>query len=272
MHDNKKFFNCIIHQTAIVNDNAQLAENVVIGPYCIIGDNVKIKSNTILKSHVVIDGDTTIGSNNTIFPFACIGLEPQDMKFKGEKSQLIIGDNNRIREHVTIHPGTEGGGSITKIGSDCLFMVGVHIAHDCEIGNSVILANNATLAGHVIVGNNVVIGGLSAVHQFVRIGNFAMIGGMSGVENDVIPYGLVMGERATLAGLNLVGMKRHNIEKEEINALRNFFKKIFSPSDDNFSQRIEKYSKEFSTKTIQEIIEFIKINSSRSYCKPKNII
>ena len=228
MQNNKKFLNCQIHPSAIVNDNAQIQEGVVIGPYCIIGENVKIKSKTIVKSHVVIDGDTEIGSNNVIYPFASIGLDPQDLKFKGEKSKLIIGDNNRIREHVTIHLGTQDGGNITRIGNNCLLMVGVHIAHDCQVGNSVILANNATLAGHVIVGDDVVIGGLSAVHQFVRIGNYAMIGGMSGVESDVIPYGLVMGQRANLAGLNLVGMKRHNIEREEIHALRNFFKKIFS--------------------------------------------
>jgi len=157
----------MIHKTAIVSDKAQISKNVEIGAFCVIGDNVKIDEGTILKSHVVIDGNTTIGKNNIIFPFATVGLVPQDLKFAGEQSQLIIGDNNTIREHVTIHLGTQDGGMITKIGNNCLLMVGVHIAHDCLIGNNVILANNATLAGHVHVGNNVVIGGLSAVHQFV---------------------------------------------------------------------------------------------------------
>jgi UDP-N-acetylglucosamine acyltransferase len=272
MQNNKKFSNCHIHSTAVIADGAEIEDGVNIGPYCVIGSNVKIKSNTILKSHIVVDGDTIIGHNNIIFPFASIGLDPQDLKFKGEKSQLIIGDNNRIREHVTIHLGTLDGGNITRIGNNCLLMVGAHIAHDCQVGNSVIFANNATLAGHVVVGNDVVIGGLSAVHQFVRIGNYAMIGGMSGVESDVIPYGLVMGERANLAGLNLVGMKRHNIEREEIHALRNFFKKVFTESQENFSKRIEKYGKEDSHKTIHEIVNFVQSQTTRSYCQPKNII
>ena len=261
----------MIHKTAIVSDKAQIAKNVEIGPFCVIGDNVKIDEGTILKSHVVIDGNTTIGKNNIIFPFATVGLVPQDLKFAGEQSQLIIGDNNSIREHVTIHLGTKDGGMITKIGNNCLLMVGVHIAHDCLIGNNVILANNATLAGHVQVGNNVVIGGLSAVHQFVRIGGGAMIGGMSGVENDVIPFGLVMGERAHLAGINLVGMKRQNISRDEIHALRNFYKQLFENDGDvNFLNRVNEISQDFSqNSTIKEVINFINSETSRSFCKPK---
>ena len=200
-----------IHPSAVVSSKAQIGDNVEIGPFCVVGDDVKIGEGTILKSHVVVEGDTVIGKNNIIFPFASIGLEPQDLKFKGEKSRVEIGDNNKIREHVTIHLGTQDGAMVTKIGSNCLLMVGVHIAHDCVVGNHVIFANNATLAGHVEVGDHVVIGGLSAVHQFVRIGAGAMIGGMSGVESDVFPNGLVMGERASLAGLNLVGLKRREI-------------------------------------------------------------
>ena len=263
----------MIHKTAIVSDKAQIAKNVEIGPFCVIGDNVKIEEGTILKSHVVIDGNTTIGKNNIIFPFATVGLVPQDLKFAGEQSQLIIGDNNTIREHVTIHLGTKDGGMITKIGNNCLLMVGVHIAHDCLIGNNVILANNATLAGHVQVGNNVVIGGLSAVHQFVRIGGGAMIGGMSGVENDVIPFGLVMGERAHLAGINLVGMKRQNIARDEIHALRNFYKQLFENDGDvNFLNRVNEISQDFSqNSTIKEVINFINSETSRSFCKPKNL-
>ena len=263
----------MIHKTAIVSDKAQISKNVEIGAFCVVGDNVKIEEGTILKSHVVIDGNTTIGKNNIIFPFATVGLVPQDLKFAGEQSQLIIGDNNTIREHVTIHLGTKDGGMITKIGNNCLLMVGVHIAHDCLIGNNVILANNATLAGHVHVGNNVVIGGLSAVHQFVRIGGGAMIGGMSGVENDVIPFGLVMGERAHLAGINLVGMKRQNISRDEIHALRNFYKQVFeNDGDNNFLNRVKEISQDFSqNSTIKEVINFINSETSRSFCKPKNL-
>ncbi|MFM7620697.1 MAG: acyl-ACP--UDP-N-acetylglucosamine O-acyltransferase [Alphaproteobacteria bacterium] len=261
-----------IHPTAVVDSNAQLEAGVEVGPYCVIGKKVRIGKNTKLKSHVVIDGETIIGENNEIFPFATIGLVPQDLKFKGENSQLIIGDNNKIREHVTIHLGTKDGGNLTRIGSNCLLMVGVHIAHDCKVGNSVILANNATLAGHVEVGDDVVIGGLSAVHQFVRIGKGAMIGGMSGVESDVIPFGMVMGDRASLAGLNLVGMKRHNFERDEIHGLRNFFKKVFEENiEENFHQRVSKISQEFSQKTVKEVVNFIQQQTSRSFCQPKNL-
>lgn len=260
-----------IHPTAIVSKTAKISSNVEIGAFCVIGDEVEIGENSILKSHIVVEGDTKIGKNNTIFPFAVIGVIPQDLKFRGEKSQLIIGDNNIIREHVTIHLGTFDGAMRTVIGNNCLFMVGAHIAHDCIVGNNVILANNATLAGHVEVGNDVIIGGLSAVHQFVRIGFGAMIGGMSGVEHDVIPNGLVMGERAHLAGLNLVGMKRRGVEREEIHALRAFYKDLFSSEnlDEQFSKRVENLAKNNDKKSVQEIAEFVKGNSSRSFCQVK---
>ena len=258
-----------IHPTAIISSNAKIAQNVEVGAYSVIGDDVKIGEGTIIKSHVVIEGDAEIGKNNVIFPFVVIGVAPQDLKFRGEKSKVIIGDNNKIREHVTIHLGTEDGAMVTKIGSNCLLMVGVHIAHDCVVGNNVILANNATLAGHVEVGDHVVIGGLSAVHQFVRIGSGAMIGGMSGVENDVIPNGLVMGERASLAGLNLVGLKRRNVSREEIHALRNFFKKLFSEKNNNFSKRVEDLAQEFPSEVVNQVVSFVKNESSRSFCQPK---
>lgn len=263
-----------IHSTAIVSPKAQIGEGVEVGPYCVIGDNVKIGDNTVLKSHVVIEGHTQIGKNNTIFPFASIGLAPQDLKFGGEESRVVIGDNNSIREHVTIHLGTKAGAMQTTIGSNNLLMVGVHIAHDCVVGNHVILANNATLAGHVVIGDHVVIGGLSALHQFVRVGRGAMIGGMSGVESDVIPYGLVMGERASLAGLNLVGMKRNNIARDEIHALRNFFKQLFSHENGgkNFIARLDSLAPNFEEKIIQEVVSFVKSESSRSFCQPKNNI
>ncbi len=259
-----------IHQSAIISAGAKIGEGVEVGPYCVIGGNVEIGAGTVIKSHVVIDGHTKIGKNNTIFPFATIGLVPQDLKFAGEDSRVAIGDNNSIREHVTIHLGTKDGAMQTTIGNNCLLMVGVHVAHDCVVGNNVILANNATLAGHVELGDNVVIGGLSALHQFVRVGQGAMIGGMSGVESDVIPYGLVMGERAFLAGLNLVGMKRHNVAREEIHALRNFFKELFETNDGNFQQRLEALLPSFPQQIVAEVANFVKSHSSRSFCQPKN--
>ena len=259
-----------IHQTAIVSNKAQIGEGVEIGAYSIIGDNVKIGNNTIIKSHVVIEGFTEIGEGNIIFPFAAIGQDPQDLKFAGEKSRTIIGDNNRIREHVTIHSGTKDGGMVTTIGNNCLLMVAVHVAHDCVVGNNVILANNVTLAGHVQLGDNVVIGGLSALHQFVRVGRGAMIGGMSGVESDVIPYGMVMGERASLEGLNLVGMKRGNMPRQEIHALRNFFKQLFTASDASFLARLDALAPSFNQEVVKEVVSFVKSESSRSFCQPKN--
>lgn len=258
-----------IHPTAVISATAKLGSNVEIGAYSIIGDDVKIGEGTIIKSHVVIEGDTVIGKNNVIFPFAVIGVAPQDLKFKGEKARVVIGDNNKIREHVTIHLGTQDGAMVTTIGSNCLLMVGVHVAHDCVVGNNVIMANNATLAGHVEVGDHVVIGGLSAVHQFVRIGAGAMIGGMSGVESDVIPNGLVMGERASLAGLNLVGLKRRGISREEIHALRNFFKQLFLRREGEFSTYVENLAKNSESLVVQEVVAFIKSESNRSFCQPK---
>lgn len=258
-----------IHPSAIISDGAQIGKNVEIGPFCIIGPEVKIGDGTILKSHVVIEGDTTIGQNNLIYPFSTIGMAPQDLKFAGEKAKVIIGDNNVIREHVTIHLGTKDGAMETKVGSNCLLMVGVHIAHDCVVGNGAILANNATLAGHVNLEDNVVIGGLSALHQFVRVGKGAMIGGMSGVEADVIPYGLVMGERASLAGLNLVGMKRAKISRDEIHAMRAFFKDVFANRSENFMEQIDNFAKNNSCEVIKQVVKFLKEESSRSFCQVK---
>ncbi len=260
-----------IHNTAIISAKAKIAQNVEVGPYCIIGDNVEIGEGCVLKSNVVIERNTKIGKNNTIFPFAVIGVDPQDLKFQGEESQIIIGDNNKIREHVTIHLGTKDGAMVTKIGNNCLLMVGVHIAHDCVVGDNVILANNATLAGHVEVSNHVVIGGLSAVHQFVRIGEGAMIGGMSGVESDVIPFATVMGERASLAGLNLVGMKRRNISRDEIHNMRGFFKEVFDNSDDAFLVRVQKAATQFDCDIVKSVADFVNAQSSRQFCQRKKI-
>ncbi len=192
-----------IHSSSIISSSAEIGSDVWIGPFCTVGDNVKIKNSTKLISHVCIDGYTTIGKNCIFYPFSSIGFNPQDLKYKGEKSKLIIGNNNIVRENVTINTGTSGGGMITKIGNDCLMMIGAHIAHDCKIGNNVILVNNASLAGHVEVGDFAILGALSGVHQFCRIGAHSMIGGLSGVDSDVIPYGTVMGNRAYLSSLNI---------------------------------------------------------------------
>lgn len=261
-----------IHPTAIISKGAKIADSVEIGPYSIIGNEVEIASGTIIKSHVVIEGITKIGENNVIFPFASIGQIPQDFKYNQERSQTIIGNNNNIREHATIHPGTADGGMITSIGNNCLLMIGTHVAHDCKVGNNVIMANNATMAGHVTIEDHAIIGGMSAIHQYTRIGKHAMIGGMSGVEHDVIPYGMVMGERAFLAGLNLVGMKRRGFSRDEIHGVRNFFKKLFEEdSGQNFSDKADKLASEFSQTSVRDIVEFIKGDSARAFCQPKKL-
>src|SRR5215469_977150 len=216
-----------IHATAVVAAGAVLAEDVVIGPYCVIGEHVVLGAGVSLKSHVVVDGRTTIGAGTRIFPFASIGHETQDLKYAGEPSALEIGRDNTIREHVTINPGTAGGGMVTRVGDHCLLMVGAHVAHDCRIGDHVILVNNATLGGHVVIDDYAIVGGLSAVHQFVRIGRHAMIGGMSGVERDVIPYGQVMGDRARLHGLNIIGMQRRGFSRDDIHGLRSAYNTLF---------------------------------------------
>jgi UDP-N-acetylglucosamine acyltransferase len=258
-----------IHPTAIVMPGARLADDVVIGPYCVIGDPVVLGAGVKLAAHVVIDGRTTIGEGTRLFPFASIGLEPQDLKYQGEASSLVIGRNNTIREYVTINPGTAGGGMVTRVGDDCLLMIGVHIAHDCQIGDHVIMANNATLAGHVVVEEYARLGGLCAVHQFVRIGRHAMIGGMSGVERDVIPYGQVMGDRARLYGLNIVGMQRHGFSREDIQGLRSAYQCLFA-NDGTFNDRVNEVAERFGgISPVDELIAFIRADSSRAICQPK---
>lgn len=258
-----------IHPTAIVAPGATLAEDVVIGPYCVVGDEVVLGPGVRLIAHVVVDGRTRIGERTRIFPFASIGLEPQDLKYRGERSTLEIGRHNTIREHVTMNPGTEGGGMFTRVGDHGLFMVGVHVAHDCQIGDHVIMANNATLAGHVVVGDYALLGGLSAVHQFVRIGRYAMIGGMSGVERDVIPYGQVMGDRARLSGLNIIGMQRRGFSREDIQALRSAYQFLFS-ADGTFNDRVNEMAERFGgIGPVDDIIAFIRADSARAICQPK---
>ena len=218
----------MIHKSSIIHQDAKVSANAEIGPYVVIGPNVKIGENVIVHSHVSIAGDTEIGDESKIFPFASVGNDPQDLKYKGEKTKLIIGNKNIIREYVTINPGTEGGGGVTTIGDNCLFMISSHIAHDCNVGDNVIIANNVPLGGHVTIEDNVVIGGNSAVQQFTRIGKLAMIGGMTGVLHDVIPYGLSIGNRNYLQGLNLIGLRRANFENKNILGLTEAYKEIFA--------------------------------------------
>ena len=258
-----------IHPTAIVAPGAQLADNVVIGPYCVIGEHVVLGADIVLKSHVVIDGRTTIGAGTRIFPFASIGQETQDLKYKGEPSSLVIGSHNTIREYVTINPGTEGGGMVTRVGDHCLLMVGAHVAHDCRIGDHVILVNNATLGGHVVIEDHAILGGLSAVHQFVRIGRHAMIGGMSGVERDVIPYGLVMGDRARLTGVNIIGMQRRGFSREDIQGLRSAYQFLFS-NDGTLNDRVNEAAERFGgIGPVADVVAFIRGDSARAICQPK---
>ncbi len=259
----------VIHATALVEDGAVIGDGARIGPYCTVGAHVRLAENTALDSHVAVAGHTSIGAGTRVFPFSSIGSEPQDLKFSGEVTRLEIGENNAIREHVTMNPGTEGGGGVTRVGNNCLFMVGTHVAHDCQVGSNVIIANQSALAGHVEVGDFTVIGGLSAVHQFVRIGTHAMIGGMSGVERDIIPAGTVMGNRAHLAGLNLTGLKRRGIPKDAIHALRAAYREIFEGKDGELVERAEAIQATLpESGPARDMVEFILAGSNRRFCTP----
>jgi len=256
----------MIDKTAIINKNAKIHSSVKIGPHTVIGPGVEIGQNTEIQSHVSIAGNTKIGKGNKIYPFVSIN-DPQDLKFNGEKTSLVIGDNNKIREYVTINPGTIGGGSKTVIGNNCLFMISSHIAHDCKVGNNVILANNVPLGGHVTIEDNVVIGGNSAVQQFTRIGKMAMIGGMTGVLHDVIPYGLSTGNRNSLQGLNLIGLRRAKFENKYILELSEAYKEIFA--NKNINENISKLNGSFQENPlVKEVIEFITKDKKRSICTP----
>lgn len=257
-----------IHPTAIVDPKARIGNGVKIGAYSVVGPDVVLNDHVILHSHVVVEGHTDIGEGTEIFPFASIGHRPQDKKFAGELTRLVIGKYNVIREHVTMNPGTEGGGALTQVGDNNLFMASAHVAHDCMVGNHCILANNATIAGHVHVGNGAIIGGLSAIHQFVRIGDYAFIGGMSGVEKDVIPYGTVKGERASLDGLNLTGLKRRNVERERIHALRHVFKALFLTGEGTLTQRAEKLKESYAHPEASALLDFVLTDTNRAFCTP----
>ena len=258
-----------IHPTAIVDDAAVLGERVRIGPFCTVSAEAKLGDGVVLDSHVVVAGRTTIGPNNRIYPFAAIGTPPQDTKYAGEPSELILGANNVIREHVTMNPGTSGGGMVTRVGNNCLFMVGAHLAHDCQVGDHVILVNNVILGGHVEVQDHAILGGMSAVHQFVRIGRHAMIGGKSAIESDVIPYGSVLGNRAYLSGLNIIGLKRRDFSRDEIHGLRAAYRLLFA-QEGTMQERLVDVAAMFADhEQVMEIVAFIQADSSRALCQPK---
>jgi UDP-N-acetylglucosamine acyltransferase len=266
-----KIKNKMIHQTAIISPKAQIGNNVKIGPYCIVGEDAIIGNNVEIQSHVIIEGKTTIGEGTVIYPFASIGQPPQVIKYSGEKSRVLIGKNNKIREYVTIQSGTLDGGMLTQLGDNCLLMVGVHIAHDCIVGNNVILANYASLAGHVSVGDFAIIGGLSAVQQFCRVGEHTMIGGVSAVVKDLVPFGLAVSDRASLEGLNLVGMNRRGFDKSKSLEASKAIKEIFAVSQGSvFNAKIEEAKVKYSdNEIIQQIIEFVQKDLARTFCALK---
>ena len=259
----------MIHKSCVIDKNAKISDKAKIGPFCYIGANVEISDGVELFSNVHIEGNTKIGENTKIFPFASIGTQPQDLKFKNEQNSLTIGRKNIIREYVTINPGTEGGGSKTTIGNNCLFMISSHVAHDCKIGDNVIIANNVPLGGHVTIEDSVVIGGNSAVQQFTRIGRLAMIGGMTGVLKDVIPFGLSIGNRNYLQGINLIGLRRKKYDNKKIMGLDKAYKEIFSSK--NLHENLSKINGEYKdNKLVSEVIKFIEKDKKRPICSPQN--
>jgi len=260
-----------IHPTAIIEAGARLGERVRIGPFCMVGPHVVLGDDCELVSHVVVAGRTTIGARSRIFPFASIGHQPQDLKYRGEVSTLTIGSDCIIREGVTVNPGTEGGGLETIVGNHCALLANSHIGHDCKVGDNVILSNNVMLAGHVTLGDHVIVGGGAAIIQFTRVGAHAFIGGMSGVENDVIPYGMVLGNRAHLAGLNLVGLQRRGFSREEIHNLRRAYRLLFA-AEGTLMERVEEVSAEFADSApVLNVVAFIREGGKRSICTPREV-
>ena len=260
----------MIHKTAIISESSKIENNVEIGPYSIIGPDVKISSNTKIHSHVSIIGNTSVGTGNEIFPFASIGTPPQDLKYKGEKNSIVIGDNNKLREYVNINPGTEQGGGKTEIGNNNLFMVYCHIAHDCKVSNNIVLANNVQVGGHVTIQDNAIIGGSCAIHQFSRIGESSMVGGMTGVLSDVIPFGLSLGNRNNLVGLNLIGLRRAKVSNENIKIIQEAYNEIFK--SENFRSNIDNLNSEIkNNKFVNKIINFINSDKKRPISLPEKI-
>ena len=260
----------MIHKTAIISETSKISDSVEIGPYSIIGPNVKIGNKTKIHSHVNIVGNTSIGSENEIFSFASIGTPPQDLKYKGEKNSLVIGNNNKFREYVNINPGTEQGGGITKIGNNNLLMVYCHVAHDCNISDNIVLANNVQVGGHVLIQDNAIVGGSCAIHQFSRIGESSMIGGMTGVLSDVIPFGLSLGNRNNLVGLNLIGLRRAKISNENIKIMQHAYQIIFK--SENFRSNIDNLSSKIkNNEFVNKIVNFINSDKKRPISIPENI-
>jgi len=256
-----------IHPSAVIEDGAQIDPSASVGPFCVIGPQVVIHANVEIKSHAIVTGRTEVGADTVIFPFAVIGEIPQDLKFKGEASRLVIGKRNRIREHVTMNCGTEAGGGLTSVGDDGLFMAGCHIAHDAILGDRVIVVNNAAVAGHCIIEDDVIIGGLAGIHQFVRIGRGAIIGAVTMVTNDVIPYGLVLAPRGVLDGLNLVGLKRRGVARADITALRAAFQ-MLAQGEGTFHDRAQRLGDETSSDYVREIVDFVMADTGRHFLTP----
>ena len=258
-----------IHPTAIIDSKAEIAESAKIGSFCIIGANVVIEQNVELMSNVYVMGHTTIGENTKVYPFAVLGGGAQHIKYMQSEARLVIGANNIIREHVTMHTGTPIEEMITKVGNNCFFMVGSHVAHDCVVGNNVIMINNSALGGHVRVDDFAILGGMSAVHQFCRVGKHAMVGGMTGVEQDVIPYGMVIGDRARLSGLNIVGLKRRGFSRADIKSLRQAYRMLFA-KEGTMAERLEDVAQLFKdNRAVMDIVEFMQIDSNRAVCQPE---
>lgn len=258
-----------VHPTAIVEDGARLGPGVTVGPFCIVGPNASLAEGVELISHVVVAGTTDIGARTRIFPFASIGHQPQDLKYKGEPCSLSIGANCLIREGVTMNPGTEGGGSVTTVGDNCAFLANSHVGHDCRVGSGVIFSNNVMLAGHCTVGDYAIIGGGAAVIQFARVGHHAFVGGMSGLENDLIPYGMALGNRAYLSGLNIVGLQRRGFSRADIHDLRRAYRLLFA-AEGTLIERMEDVAEEFAGHaSVEEILAFIREGGKRSLCTPK---
>jgi UDP-N-acetylglucosamine acyltransferase len=258
-----------IHASAVVDPKATLGRDVEIGPFAVVGPDVELADGVKLKSHVVLAGHTRIGAGTEVYPFAVIGAPPQTLKPIGEETRITVGEHSMIREHVTIHPGTVGGGGLTSVGNHCLLMVNTHIGHDCHVGNNVVIANNGTLGGHVSVGDFVYVGGMSAIHQNVRLGAHAMIGGMSGVEQDVIPYGSVMGNRAFLAGLNIIGLKRRGFSRDQIHSLRKAYRSLFA-DEGTLAERLADAAEEFgNSDVVMDVVAFMQADSARSFVLPR---
>ena len=256
-----------IHPSAVIEDGAQIDPSASIGPFCVVGPKVVIHADVVLKSHAIVTGLTEVGAGTVIFPFAVIGEIPQDLKFKGEASRLVIGKRNRIREHVTMNCGTEGGGGLTSVGDDGLFMAGCHVAHDAIVGDRVIMANSSAVAGHCIIEDDVIIGGLSGIHQFVRIGHGAIIVAVTMVTNDVIPYGLVQAPRGALDGLNLIGLKRRGVARSDITALRAAFQ-MLAQGEGTFHDRAQRLGDETESDYVREIVDFVFADTGRHFLTP----